>query len=175
MFDNIDVQGAVKRALQTEKNAMNFYELGAQRMANPDARRVFELLAREERGHAQQFFGIYQGGDIPSFEVFMDSPADYESSWLSSLAKAIDTDFNEQKALELAKKELKEENKERNRGQIVKKLQELANLFGELKNRAFLDKKNYGKDEDTVENMTRDEVPSKYKKLLDKYRTSLSK
>ena len=102
MFDNIDVQGAVKRALQTEKNAMNFYDLGAQRMTNPDARRVFELLAREERGHAQQFFGIYQGEDIPSFEVFMDSPADYESSWLSSLAKAIDTDFNEQKALELA-------------------------------------------------------------------------
>jgi len=102
MFDNIDVQEAVKRALQTEKNAMNFYDLGAQRMTNPEARRVFNLLAREERGHAQQFFGIYQGGDIPSFDVFIDSPADHESSWLSALAKAIDADFNEKKALELA-------------------------------------------------------------------------
>jgi rubrerythrin len=102
MFDNIDVQGAIKRALQTEKNAMNFYELGSQKMTNPDAKRVFELLAREERGHAQQFFGIYQGGDIPSFDTFMNSPADYESSWISALNKAIDADFNEQKALELA-------------------------------------------------------------------------
>jgi rubrerythrin len=102
MFDNIDVQEAVKRALLTEKNAMNFYDLGAQRMTNPEARRVFNLLAREERGHAQQFFGIYQGGDIPSFDVFIDSPADHESAWLSALAKAIDTDFSEKKALELA-------------------------------------------------------------------------
>ena len=102
MFDNIDVQGAVKRALQTEKNAMNFYELGAQQMTNPEASRVFGLLAREERGHAQQFFGIYRGGDIPSFEAFMDAPADYESTWLSALAKVIDAEFNEQKAMELA-------------------------------------------------------------------------
>ncbi len=102
MFDNIDVQGAVKRALQTEKNAMNFYELGAQRMTNPDARRVFELLAGEERGHAGQFFEIYQGEDIPSFDLFMGSPADYESSWVTALTKAIDSEFNEKKALELA-------------------------------------------------------------------------
>jgi len=102
MFDNIDVQGAVKRALQTEKNAMNFYELGAQRMTNPEASRIFGLLAREERSHAQQFFGIYRGEDIPSFDTFMDAPADYESTWLSALAKVIDADFNEQKAMELA-------------------------------------------------------------------------
>jgi rubrerythrin len=102
MFDNIDEQGAVKRALQTEKNAMNFYELGALRMTNPDAKRVFELLAREERGHADQFFQIYQGGDIPSFDLFMGTPADHESSWVISLTKVIDADFNEQKALELA-------------------------------------------------------------------------
>lgn len=102
MFENIDVQEAVKRALQTEKNAMHFYELGAQQMKNPDARRVFEILAREERSHAQQFFGIYQGGDLPSFDLFMDSPADYESSWVSALTGIIAADFSEQKALELA-------------------------------------------------------------------------
>jgi rubrerythrin len=102
MFNNIDVQEAVKRALQTEKNAMNFYEMGAQQMVNPDAKRVFELLAKEERGHAQQFFGIYQGSDIPSFELFMESPADYESSWVAALTKAIVADFTVQNALELA-------------------------------------------------------------------------
>ncbi len=102
MFENIDVQGAIKRALQTEKNAMNFYEMGAQQMKNADARRVFQLLAQEERGHAQQFFGIYQGGDIRSFDAFMSEPADHESSWVSALAKVIEADFNEQKAMELA-------------------------------------------------------------------------
>ncbi len=102
MFNNIDVQEAVKRALQTEKNAMNFYEMGAQQMVNPDAKRVFELLAKEERGHAQQFFDIYQGSDIPSFELFMESPADYESSWVAALTKAIIADFTVQNALELA-------------------------------------------------------------------------
>lgn len=102
MFENVDVQGAVKRALQTEKNAMNFYELGAQQMADPDAQRVFQLLAREERGHAQQFFTIYQGGDIVSFDAFMNEPADHESAWLSALAKVIGPDFNAQSAMELA-------------------------------------------------------------------------
>ena len=102
MFDNIDVQGAIKRALLTEKNAMNFYELGAQQMTSPDAKRVFELLAREEREHAEQFYAIYRGGDIPSFDLFMESPADFESSWVTALNKVIDTDANEQKALELA-------------------------------------------------------------------------
>lgn len=99
---SIDVQEAIKRSIQTEKNAMNFYQLGARRMKDPDARRVFETLAREEREHAGHFYRIYQGGDIPSLEAFLDIPADNESSWLSSLNRIIDADFNEKKALELA-------------------------------------------------------------------------
>ena len=102
MLETIDVQSAVKRALQTEKNAMNFYQLGARQMRNTDARRVFELLAREERGHARQFYDIYPGGDIPSFDSFMDSPADHESTWIAALTRAIAADFTEQKAMELA-------------------------------------------------------------------------
>ncbi len=99
---SIDVQEAIKRSIQTEKNAMNFYQLGASRMKDPDARRVFEVLAREEREHAGHFYRIYQGGDIPSLDAFLDIPADNESSWLSSLNRIIDADFNEKKALELA-------------------------------------------------------------------------
>lgn len=99
---SIDVQEAVKRSIQTEKNAMNFYQLGAGRMGNERARKTFELLAREEREHAGQFFRIYTGGDIPSLDAFLDAPPDNESSWLSSINKLIDADFTEQKALELA-------------------------------------------------------------------------
>lgn len=97
-----DIQEAIKRSIQTEKNAMNFYQLGAQKMNNPDARRTFELLAREEREHASQFYKIYQGSDIPSLDVFLDSPPDNESSWVATIARLISADFSEQKALELA-------------------------------------------------------------------------
>jgi rubrerythrin len=99
---SINVQEAIKRSIQTEKNAMNFYQLGAQKMNNPDARRTFELLAKEEREHASHFYSIYKGGDIPSLEVFLDAAPDNESSWVSTIARLISADFSEQKAMELA-------------------------------------------------------------------------
>jgi rubrerythrin len=99
---SIDIQEAIKRSIQTEKNAMNFYQLGARQMKNQDACRTFELLAREEREHAGQFFRIYTGCDIPSLEAFLDSPFDNESSWVASITRLVDSDFTEQKALELA-------------------------------------------------------------------------
>lgn len=99
---SIDIQEAIKRSIQTEKNAMNFYQLGAQKMKNPDARRTFELLASEEREHATQFFKIYKGSDIPSLNMFLDAAPDNESSWVSTIARLITADFSEQKALELA-------------------------------------------------------------------------
>jgi len=99
---SIDIQEAIKRSIQTEKNAMNFYLLGAEKMKNPDARRTFALLASEEREHAAQFYKIYNGSDIPSFDLFMDAAPDNESSWVSTIARLISADFTEQKALELA-------------------------------------------------------------------------
>ena len=99
---SLDIQEAIKRSIQTEKNAMNFYQLGAQKMNNQDARRTFELLAKEEREHASHFYKIYKGTDIPSLDAFLDSPPDNESSWVSTIARLISADFSEQKALELA-------------------------------------------------------------------------
>jgi len=99
---SIDVQAAIKRSIQTEKNAMNFYQLGARQMKNQEARKTFELLAREEREHAGQFYKIYTGPDMPSLDAFLDLPPDNESSWMASITRLIDSDFSEQKALELA-------------------------------------------------------------------------
>ncbi|MEI6206545.1 MAG: ferritin family protein [Desulfuromonadales bacterium] len=99
---SINIQEAVKRSIQTEKNAMNFYQLGAQKMKDPDARRIFEVLAQEEREHAGQFYKIYSGADIPSLEAFLDTPPDNESSWISTLSRMISEDFNERKAMEVA-------------------------------------------------------------------------
>ena len=58
MFDNIEVKDAVRRAMQTEKNAMEFYLRGAEMMQNAEAKKVFELLAREEREHAEWFYNV---------------------------------------------------------------------------------------------------------------------
>jgi len=98
----LDLQQAIKNSLQTEKNAMNFYLAGARYLKDPDAKRTFEILAREEREHAGHFYKIYQGGDIPSLDAFLDAPSDIESGWMATMGKVIDESFTEKAALELA-------------------------------------------------------------------------
>jgi rubrerythrin len=71
-------------------------------MKNADARKTFDILAREEREHAGQFYRIYTGSDIPSLDAFLDTPPDNESSWMASITRLVDGDFSEQRALELA-------------------------------------------------------------------------
>jgi len=98
----IDVQKAIKEAIQTEKDAMDYYKFGAEKMAEDRARSTFELLAREEYQHAESFYKIYQGTDIPSFEEFMKLPPNTSSSWWRNLQNLLVQDFDERKALELA-------------------------------------------------------------------------
>jgi len=97
-----DVQAAIKVAIQTEKNAMNFYELGATKMTDPGAKKLFQQLAKEEKEHAAHFFKAYTGTDIGSFEEFMAAPAEAGSSWLNSIESLIVAEFNEKAALEAA-------------------------------------------------------------------------
>jgi rubrerythrin len=98
----IDVQKAIKESIQTEKDAMDFYKYGAERMVEEKARQTFEILAREEYQHAESFYRIYPGTDIPSFQEFMNEPPNTESDWWQSLQKLLMQDFDERKALELA-------------------------------------------------------------------------
>jgi rubrerythrin len=97
-----NLQEAIKQAIQTEKNAMNFYQLGAKQMKDKDAIRLFEQLAKEEREHAAHFYKAYQGKDLGSFDDLMAAPVQNESTWISSIHKVIGPDFTEQKALEVA-------------------------------------------------------------------------
>jgi rubrerythrin len=101
-MNEADIQNALKRSVQTEKNAMNFYQIAASHMTDAGAVKTFELLAREERDHAEQFFSGYEGDDMPSFADFIDAPPDNESDWLSDLDKTLLADFSERKAMELA-------------------------------------------------------------------------
>ena len=101
-MDKIELQQAIRASMQTEKDAMDYYNSGAERMPEDKARATFELLAREEHQHAESFYRIYPGNDIPSFEAFMSTPPDTASTWWQTLQKLLVQDFDERKALELA-------------------------------------------------------------------------
>jgi len=101
-LEDLTVEEAVRRSIQTEKNAMDFYRLAALEMRDAEAKRVFEVLAGEEREHAASFHHVYTGADIPSLQDFLAIPPLHESDWISALDRIIDEGFNEKKALELA-------------------------------------------------------------------------
>lgn len=97
----LDLKEAIRRSIQTEKNAMDFYVRGAALMKNPEAKKVFELLAREEREHAGWFYDIYPGDDL-DFDSFMATATDDSADWLGELGSISVENFNERKAMELA-------------------------------------------------------------------------
>jgi len=97
-----DLQKALKDSIQTEKDAMDFYKFGAEKMADEKARKTFELLAREEAQHAHMFYKAYKGDDLPPFEEYIEGPPDTESSWWKALQQAMLAEFDARKAMELA-------------------------------------------------------------------------
>lgn len=101
-MNEADIKNALVRSVQTEKNAMNFYQIAAKQMKDPDAIKTFELLASEERDHAKHFFDKYDGTELGSFDEFIDKAPDKEGEWLSDLDKALLANFNDRKAMELA-------------------------------------------------------------------------
>jgi rubrerythrin len=98
----LDLQQAIRAAMQTEKDAMDFYRLAAQKIADPAACCRFAQLAREERQHAYTFFNVYRGGDIHSFEEFLAEPTNTESDWWAALKQLEAEGFTECAALRLA-------------------------------------------------------------------------
>lgn len=96
---------AIKQAIQTEKDVMDFYLKAAALTENERGKKVFEQLAKEEREHAGHFFGIYTGKDLGSFEDFMAKPPSTNHAMLKQLEKALDENVHERKAMELAMKE----------------------------------------------------------------------
>ncbi len=108
MFENVDVQEAIKRSILTEKYARDFYLLAAKHMKNQEACRTFELLAAEEVDHAKTFYEIYPGNDLPDFSEYMALDSSPGNDWLSDLEKELMQGLSERKAMELAMdKELK--------------------------------------------------------------------
>lgn len=102
MQDNVNVQEAVRRSIQTEKNAMDFYLLCAKHMKDPEAIKTFELLAKEERDHADWFFKVYKGSDLGNFTDMIQSAPSQDSDWLGEKERQLLPTLDERKAMELA-------------------------------------------------------------------------
>lgn len=93
---------AIREAIQTEKDAMDYYQAAAERMVNEHARLTFQILAREEREHALSFYRIYEWNDIPPFDELISAPANRNSSWWAVIAKQPLGRFDERQALQEA-------------------------------------------------------------------------
>lgn len=105
MPQEFNMQEAIKLAIQTEKDVMDFYSKAADMTNNARGKKVFEQLAKEEREHAGHFFQIYPGDDLGSFDEFMAQPARIDHVLLKELEKALGENVQERKAMELALKE----------------------------------------------------------------------
>jgi rubrerythrin len=105
MPQEFNLQEALRLAIQTEKDVMDFYSKAAAMTGNERGRKVFEQLAREEREHASHFFHVYPGKDLGSFDEFMGRPARADQVMLIQLQKALDENVHERKAMEIALKE----------------------------------------------------------------------
>jgi rubrerythrin len=101
-MDRVDLKQAIKEAIQTEKDAMDFYRLAADKAIEERAQKTFELLGREERDHAHTFYKAYPGDDLPPFDEMMIAAPDTTSAWWHALQKTMMGDFDERLALELA-------------------------------------------------------------------------
>lgn len=97
-----EVQEAVLRSIRTEKQAYDYYRYGANLMKDEQARKVFDVLAEEERAHAASFYKLYTGAEITSLAEFLDTPPDSESAWVAVLKREVGEDFDEKRALEVA-------------------------------------------------------------------------
>jgi erythrin-vacuolar iron transport family protein len=107
MVKEYTMQEALKLAIKTEKESMDFYRKAGAITEDERSRKVFNLLANEEVGHLKAFFEHYQGGDLGDLTSFIGTPPDRLSATHLALEQALAADVAEQKALEIALQEEK--------------------------------------------------------------------
>lgn len=105
MTQEMKLDAAIKIAVQTEKDVMDFYLKAASMISNERGKKVFVQLAKEEKEHAEHFFKIYPGSDLGSFEEFIEQPPSAENTMLKQLNADLDENTPERKAMELAMQE----------------------------------------------------------------------
>lgn len=102
MPQEVNMQNALKFAIQTEKNVMDLYNHAAGIVKNPRGKKVFEQLAAEEAEHVGHLFKVYSGKEYGSLEEFLASPPQVDHKTIRQLDQALKDNSHERKAMELA-------------------------------------------------------------------------
>jgi rubrerythrin len=105
MTQPLNLNDALKQAIQTEKDVMDFYKRAAEATQNSQGKKVFETLAKDEYEHAGHFFHVYPGKDLGAFEEFMKRPPTAGLALHANLEKALAAGGSERQAMEIAMKE----------------------------------------------------------------------
>lgn len=102
-----ELKAAVRKMIQVELDAMNYYLKATEAMQDEGAIFNFNLLADEEREHARSFYQIYPGDDLPAFDELL-----IQTEGNPQVVQAIDIGLvarlDERQALQLAMKLEKE-------------------------------------------------------------------
>ncbi|MBE0504075.1 MAG: ferritin family protein [Desulfuromonadales bacterium] len=102
MPQELNMQNALKLAIQTEKNVMDLYKHAASIITNPRGKKVFEQLAAEEAEHVGHLFKVYSGKEYGSLAEYLASPPHVDLTTIRQLDQALSTNAHERKAMELA-------------------------------------------------------------------------
>ncbi|HKJ04690.1 MAG TPA: ferritin family protein [Geopsychrobacteraceae bacterium] len=98
---NRERQLAVRKMIQVELDAMNYYQLATRYMKDQGAIDHFNQLAKEEQEHARNFYDIYPGDDLPPFaEMVQNHPK--QNSLVQSIDGELMARLDERQALQLA-------------------------------------------------------------------------
>lgn len=98
---------ALRNAMQIEKHAMDYYRVCARHMRNPNAVKLFQLLAREEEEHAASFYRAYPHPAEFDFAAFIAREPPEAEGWLADLGRKL-AEIDERHAMEVAmEKELR--------------------------------------------------------------------
>jgi rubrerythrin len=102
MPQELNMQSALKFAIQTEKNTMDLYKHAESIIKNPRGKKVFAQLAGEEAEHVGHLFKIYSGKEYGSLSEFLASPPHVDHSDIRQLDLALSNNAHERKAMEIA-------------------------------------------------------------------------
>ena len=105
MPQEFNYQDAIRVAIETEKELMDFYRRAAEITADPGGKKVFQALAEDEREHVRHFFNLYNGDALGTFDQYITAPGKSQSAMMHDLEKLFESDIKERRAMEIALRE----------------------------------------------------------------------
>lgn len=102
-MDDRELKQALRKMLQVELEAMQYYQQASRHMKDEGAIYHFNLLAQEELEHARTFHGVYPDSNLSSIDDLIQSLPEQQSI-LSIIDQELMARLTEQHALQLAMK-----------------------------------------------------------------------